>query len=92
MQTTYDSRKIEKILSEADELLNQLNSGLIEDMEKYRRTQLEIHASELKRRKLEISRKAEKRKAPDSGSFGEGIHEAIDEIVKAMGAMKRYLT
>lgn len=92
METFYKPEKIEKILSEADQLLDQLNSGLIEDMEENRRTQLEIHASELKRRKLEISRKAEKGRKTDSGSFGEGIHEAIDEIVKAMEAMKRYLT
>ena len=91
MRTTYEPQKMEKILSEADELLNQLNSGLIEDMEETRRTQIEIHANELKKRKLEILQKTEKGKTTDYGSFGEGIHEAIDDIVKAMTALKNFV-
>ena len=51
MGTTYKPGKIENILSEADELLNQLNSGLIGDMEETKRIQLEIHANELKKAK-----------------------------------------
>ena len=46
METIYHGRKIENILSEADELLNRLNSGLIQDMEETRRAQLEIYANE----------------------------------------------
>jgi hypothetical protein len=92
METNYDPGKVEKILSEADELLNQLSSGLIEDMEETRRTQFEIHADQLRKRKLEILQKKEKGKPSNSGSFGEGMHEAIDDIVKAMTALKSYLT
>jgi uncharacterized protein YdcH (DUF465 family) len=91
MQTSYKPKKIENILSEADELLNQLNSGLIEDMEKARRTQIEIHANELKKRRLEVQDKIEKDKTSDPSSYGEGIHKAIDDIVTAMKALTRYL-
>ncbi len=92
MKTTYEPRKIEKILSGADDLLNQLNSGLIEDMEETRRTQLEIYAEKLRKRKLEIQERIEKDKASEHGSSSEGIHEAIEDIVKAMKAMSRFLT
>ena len=92
METTYKPKKIESILSEADELLNRLNSGLIGDMEETRGTQIEIHANELKKRRLEVQDKIERGKTSDYGSAGEGIHEAIDDIVKAMKALTSYLT
>lgn len=92
METTYKPEKIENILSEADELLNQLNSELIEDMEETKRIQIELHANELKKRRLEIQEKMEKDKTPDAGSASEGIHKAIDDIVSAMKALTRYLT
>jgi hypothetical protein len=92
MGMTYSTGKIENILSEADELLNQLNSGLIEDMEEKQRIQLEIHANELKKRRLEIQEKMEKSKTSDAGSASEGIHKAIEDIVAAMKALTRYLT
>ena len=92
METTYKPGKIKNILSEADELLNQLNSELIEDMEETKRIQIEIRANELKKRRLEIQEKIEKDKISDAGSSSEGIHKAIDDIVSAMKALTRYLT
>jgi len=92
MGTTYKPGKIKNILSEADELLNQLNSELIEDMEETKRIQIEIHANELKKRRLEIQEKIEKDKTSDAGSASEGIHKAIDDIVSAMKTLTRYLT
>ena len=92
MKTNYEPKKIEKILSEADELLNQFNSGLIEDMEETQRTEIEIHANRLKKRRLEVQDKIDKDKASDSSFYGEGIHEAIDDIVKAMKTLTNYLT
>lgn len=92
METIHEPKKIENILSEADELLNQLNSGLIEDMEETQRTQFEIYANELKKRRLEVQGNTEKGKASDYGSSGEGIHEAIDDIVTAMKALISNLT
>jgi hypothetical protein len=92
MKTNYEPKKIKSILSEADELLNQLYSGLIEDMEETQRTQIEIHANELKKRRLEVQDKIDKDKTSDPSSYGEGIHEAIDDIVKAMKTLTRHLT
>jgi ribosomal protein S17E len=84
MKTINKQRNIESILSEADELLNKYNSLLIEDMEEAKRTQIEIYANELKKLRFKVQDKTEKDKTPDYGSSGEGIHEAIDEIVRAM--------
>ena len=92
MKTNYEPKKIKSILSEADELLNQLYSGLIEDMEETQRTQIEVHANELKKRRLEVQDKIDKEKTSDHSSYGEGIHEAIDDIVKAMKTLTRHLT
>ena len=84
MKTINKPRNIESILSEADELLNRYNSLLIEDMEEAKKTQLEIYANELKKLRNNVQDKTEKDKTSDYGSSGEGIHEAIDEIVRAM--------
>jgi len=92
METNHRPEKIEAILSEADELLDQLNSGLIEDMDETLRTQIEIHADELKKQRLALQESIEKGERADAGSFSEGIHKAIDDIVTAMKALTRYLT
>ncbi len=92
MEKTYEPKKIEKILSRADELLDQLNSGLIEDMEETRRIQVEAYAETLKKRRLEVLEKIKKAEKLENASTSEGIHEAIEDIVKAMKAMKSYLT
>jgi len=87
MGTIIKQRKIESILSEADELLNKYNSWLIEDIEETKRTQLEIYANELKKLRLQVQDKTENDKTSEYSSSGEGIHEAIDDIVKAMKAL-----
>ena len=92
MKTIHKQRKIDHILSEADELLNQLNAGLIENMEETQRTQLEIHANELKKLRREIQAKSDKGKISDYGSFGAGFHKAIEDIVSAMKVLKNHLT
>lgn len=92
METICQPKKIENILAEADELISQLNSGLIEDMEETQRTQFEIYANELKKRRMEVQDKTERGKTSDYGSSSEGIHEAIDDIVTAMKALISNMT
>ena len=92
METICQPKKIENILAEADELISQLNSRLTEDMEETQRTQFEIYANELKKRRQEVQDKTEKGKISDYGSSGEGIHEAIDDIVTAMRGLISSLT
>ena len=92
METICQPKKIENILAEADELISQLNFGRIEDMEETQRTQFEIHADELKKRRMEVQDKTGTGKSSDYSSSSKGIHEAIDEIVTAMKALISNLT
>jgi len=92
METICQPKKIVNIIAEADELISQLNSGRIEDMEETQRTQFEIYANELKKRRMEVQDKTERSKSPDYSSSSEGIYEAIDDIVTAMKALISNLT
>ena len=45
-----------------------------------------------KNRRLEVQEKIEENKKSDPSSYGDGIHEAINDIVKTMKTLTRYLT
>jgi hypothetical protein len=92
MQKTFKYEDIEQILAEADDLLKQTDPELIEYMEEERRLQLEQHAQSLKKLKSEIHDKIGKEGTSEGGSFSEGMHEAMDDIVKAMKALASYLS
>jgi DNA-binding transcriptional MerR regulator len=92
MKTAFKPEDIEQILAEADELLQQLDSEIIEDMEVAQRAQLEQQAQTLKKLKSEVQDKIGNDRAPESSSYSEGVHEAIDDIVKAMQALASYLS
>ena len=87
MQKTFNHEDIEQILAEADDLLRQIDPEIIEYMEEEQRAQLEEQAQSLKKLKSEIQDKIRKDGTPESKSFGEGMHEAIEDIVKAMKAL-----
>ncbi len=92
MEKTFKHEDIEQILAEADALLKQTDPEVIEYMEEERRLQLAQHAQSLKKLKSEVQDKIGKEEAPESRSYGEGMHEAIEDIVKAMKTMAGYLT
>ena len=92
MQKTFKHEDIEQILAEADDLLQQIDPEIIEYMEEERRLQLEQHAQSLKKLKSEVQDKIGKEGAPESSSYGEGVHEAIEDIVKAMKGLASYLS
>ena len=48
MQTTIDTKDIDQLLAEADELIQQIHSDAIKDMEEAHRIQFEKHAKRLK--------------------------------------------
>ncbi len=84
MEKTFKDEDIEQILAEADDLLKKTDPEIIEYMEEERRIQLAEHAEKLEKLKAEVEGKMGKEGTPESGSYGEGIHEAIQDIVKAM--------
>jgi DNA-binding transcriptional MerR regulator len=92
MQKTFKHEDIEQILAEADKLLRQINPEIIKDMDERRQAQLEEHAQRLKKLKSEVHDKIGKEGTQESGSYGEGMHEAIEDIAKAMKDLASHLS
>ncbi|MDR3555763.1 MAG: hypothetical protein P4L55_13480 [Syntrophobacteraceae bacterium] len=91
MEKTLKNEDIEKILAEADDLLKQTDPEIKEYMEEERRLQLAEHAQKLRKLKSEVQARSGKEGTPESGSYGEGMQEAIEDIVKAMKGLSSYL-
>ena len=88
MPKNLESINIEQLLAEAEDLIRQINSDVINDMQEEHRLQFEKHAQDLKKIKSEVQGKIEKK----TNSGAEGMHEAILDIVKAMRDLKNYLS
>jgi F0F1-type ATP synthase membrane subunit b/b' len=91
MQKTFKDEDIEQILAEADEILQQIDPEIIEYMEEEQRIQIEQQVQSLKRLKSEVQDQIGKEGTQESSSYGEGMHEAIEDIVKAMKGLASYL-
>ena len=92
MLKNIESKNIEQLLAEADELIRQVDSKIIEDMEEEHRIQFEKHAQKLKAIQSEVQGKIEKKGTSGTSSGARGMHEAIDDIVKAMHNLTIYLS
>ena len=91
MPKNLESKNIEQLLAEADELIQQINSDAIKDMQEEHLLQLEKHAQNLRRIKSEVKGKIEKKGTSEISSSAEGMHEALQDIVKAMRDLKNKL-
>ena len=91
MAKNLESKNIDQLLAEADELIQQINSDAIKDMEEEHRIQFEKHAQSLKKIKSEVKGKIEKKGTSEISSSAEGMHEALQDIVKAMRDLKNKL-
>ncbi len=91
MAKNLEPKNIEQLLAEADELIRQINSDAIKDMEEEHRIQFEKHAQNLKKIKSEVQEKIEKKGTSEISSSADGMHEAIQDIVKSMKNLKNYL-
>jgi hypothetical protein len=91
MPKNLESKNIEQLLAEADELIQQINSDAIKDMKEEHRIQVEKHAQNLKKIKSEVQGKIEKKGTSEISSSADGMHEAIQDIVKSMTDLKNYL-
>jgi hypothetical protein len=92
MQKTFKHEDIEQILAEADKLLKQIDPEIIKDMDERRQAQLEEHAQRLKKLRSEVHDKIGKEEPSQNSSYSEGMHEAMDDIVKAMKDLASYLS
>ena len=91
MAKNLEPKNIEQLLAEANELIRQINSDAIKDMEEEHRIQFEKHAQNLKKIKSEVQEKIEKKGTSEISSSADGMHEAIQDIVKSMKDLKNYL-
>jgi hypothetical protein len=92
MKETSVPKDIGQLLAEADELIKQINADAIKDMQEEHRIQFEKHAQSLKRLRSEVQENIDKKGTPENGSYSEGMHEAIDDIVKAMKNLGSYFS
>ena len=92
MPNNLESRKIEQLLVEADELIQQINSDAIKDMKEEHLLQFEKYAQNLKKIKSEVQGKIEKKATSEISSSAEGMHEAIQDILKAMRDLTKYFS
>ena len=92
MQKAFKYEDIEQILAEADELLQQIDPEIIEYLEEEQRIHLEQQAQSLKRLRDEVQDKIGSKGAPESTPYSDGVHEAIEDIVKAMKGLSSYLS
>ena len=88
MLRNLESKNVEQLMAEADELIQQINSDVINDMKEEHRMQFENHTQKLKEIKSVVQGKMEKKKS----SGAEGVHEAIQDIVEAMQAFTKYIS
>jgi hypothetical protein len=92
METNLESKNIEELLAEADELIQQITADTIKYMKEEHRLQFEIHAQNLRKIKSDVQGKIEKPGASEIGSGAEGMHAAILDIVKAMRDLTKYVS
>jgi hypothetical protein len=85
-------KRIEQLLAEADALMQQVNDGAIKNIKAEHRTTVEKHAQHLKNVKAAVQGEIEKKGVSEMGHSAEGMHEAFQEIAKAMGQLKKYLS
>jgi len=85
------TKNVDQLLAEAEELIQQINSDVINDLQEEHRLQFEKHAQKLKKIKSEVQGDIEKKGTSEISSSAEGMHEAIQDIVKAMQGLKNML-
>ena len=85
-------KNIEQLLAEADELIKQINADASNEAKEEYRLQIELRAEKLNKIKTEVQAKIKKKAGWNINSAAEGMHEAYQEIVKAMQELKRYLS
>lgn len=90
MPENKESQNIDQLMAEADELIQQINSDVINDMKEKHRLEFEQHAQKLEKLKSEVKLQdsEQKDKTVQITSSAEGMHEAFEDIVKAMKELK----
>lgn len=78
---------IDRLLAEADDLIRRINANEIREVHEEHHIEFEKYAQRLKQLRAEVQEKVHRPGAPESGTYGEGIHEAIVDIMTAMKSL-----
>ena len=92
MKSEKKSIDMEQLLAQAEELIQEINEDVIKEMEEEHRLQFELYTQKFKDIKTKVQSKASKEEKSEASSIGEGMHEAILDIIKSMREMTSYLT
>ena len=84
MTPTFSHKEIEQLLAEADALIANISTDAVHDLEGGQRFQLAKQARALAQLRAETRERLDMTKKPQSDRPGEGMHEAIGAIVKAV--------
>jgi hypothetical protein len=77
-------KDIDQLLAEADDLIRRIDANELNEVHEKHRIEFEKHAQRLKQLRSEVKEKIDRQEEPGSGTYGEGIHEAIVDIMTAM--------
>lgn len=92
METKEITPDIDQLMAEAEVLVHRINASFLEALEETQRMQFERNVQRLQSIKSTVEAKTEKKAASGGSQYGEGIHEAIVDIVKAMKNLAGHLS
>lgn len=91
MLKSLETKNVDELLFEADELIEKIHSDVFNDMEEAYRMEFEKHTQNLRKIKARVQEQREKKGASEASPLrADSMHEAILDIVKAMHGMKMY--
>ena len=91
MQTDREHKNTAELLAEAEELIRQINSDALQYMQDDHRLVFEKHVEKLEKIKASAQTEATVKKEPGISDSAEGMHAAIQDIVKAMQELAHHL-
>lgn len=89
MTQDIETKDLDELLAEAAELLERINSEIDENIEDEKRAEFEKRTQALEQLTSEVHGKEG---TADDLSRGEGMHEAFEEIARAMKSLKEYFS
>ena len=91
MKANQEHQETAELLAEAEKLIRQINSDALQYMRDDHRLAFEKHVQKLEKIKAPVQFKAEAKKGSDISDSAEGMHAAIQDIVKAMRELSHQL-
>ena len=83
MTTNQSPQDIKELLAEADELIQSIESEILNEMEEEHRMQFEMQAQKFENIKVELQEVSHKKEAWEARISDEEIHEAVTDFVRA---------